>query len=401
MKYIVVVPDGAADRPIEKLGGKTPLEAAHTTNMDYLAQNGSQGLLHSIPKGMAPGSEIGNLSLLGYRPDKYFTGRAPLEAANLGLDLADNEIAFRCNLVTIYEGVMKDYSAGHISTDEAETIIKTLNENIPEDDVNFYVGKSYRHLMILKTHAFKNFAKLKCIPPHDILDKKIAKHLPQGGPEALILLKLMERAQKILSNHPTNQVRADLGDNPANAIWLWGQGIKPQLPSFKELYGLNGSIISAVDLVNGIGRLAGLEVISVPGVTGYYDTNYRGKAEYALKSLKEKDFVFIHVEAPDEASHNGDLQAKIAAIEAIDRDIIGTILNHFGPHDDIRILVLPDHPTPVELRTHTSHPVPFVMYGKGIASDGQIAYNERSAERTQVIFDNGQALMERFINKYV
>lgn len=401
MKYIVIVPDGMADQPIEELGNKTPLEVAHTTNMDYLAQNGEQGLLHSIPKGMAPGSEIGNLSLLGYRPDKYFTGRAPLEAANLGIDIAENEIAFRCNLVTIDEGVMKDYSAGHISSQEAATLIEALDKNIPDNAVTFYAGKSYRHLMILKTHAVKNYNAIKCTPPHDILDKKIEKYLPQGGPESLTLLKLMEQAQQILTNHPTNQVRTDLGDNPANSIWLWGQGTKPELPLFKEMFGLEGSIISAVDLVNGIGRIAGLDVVSVPGATGYYDTNYKGKADYAIESLKEKDFVFIHVEAPDEAGHNGDIKAKIAAIEAIDRDIVGTILNYFDQHDDMRIIVLPDHPTPVKLRTHTSDPVPFVIYGKGIASDKQSVYNERSAKETKVIFKDGESLMERFTNKYI
>lgn len=401
MKYIVIVPDGMADEPIEELNNKTPLEVAHTTNMDYLAQHGAQGLLHTIPKGMHPGSEIGNLSLLGYRPDKYFTGRAPLEAANLGIDLADDQIAFRCNLVTIYDGVMKDYSAGHISSQEAATLIESLDQKIPDQNVSFYAGKSYRHLMILKTHAVKNFAAIKCVPPHDILDQKIERYLPKGGAESLTLLKLMERSQKILADHPTNQVRTDLGDNPGNSIWLWGQGTKPQLPAFKEMYGLDGSIISAVDLVNGIGRLAGLNVISVPGATGYYDTNYKGKADYALDSLKEKDFVYIHIEAPDEAGHNGDVKAKIASIEAIDQHIVGTILNRFDPHDDVRILVYPDHPTPVKLRTHTNDPVPFVLYGKGIASDGQTVYNEVSAKQTKVVFKDGEALMSRFTNKYV
>ncbi|HSV42996.1 MAG TPA: cofactor-independent phosphoglycerate mutase, partial [Candidatus Bathyarchaeia archaeon] len=387
MKYIIIVPDGMADNPMAELQNKTPLEVARTTNMDYLAKHGTQGLLHSIPKGMAPGSEIGNLSLLGYRPDKYFTGRAPLEAANLGIDLADNQIAFRCNLVALDETIMRDYSAGHISNEEAATLIEALNQQTPEDNVRFYAGKSYRHLMILTTHSVKQFAAIRCTPPHDIIGKDIQKYLPKGGNEALFLLKLMERSRDILGKHPINQVRVDLGDNPGNAIWLWGQGIKPQLPSFQELYGLKGAIISAVDLVNGIGRLAGLEIITVPGATGYYDTNYKGKAEYALAALKNNDFVFIHIEAPDEAGHNGDAKAKIAAIEAIDQDIVGTVLNHFGPHDEVRIMVLPDHPTPVELRTHTSEPVPLVMYGKGIAHNGQFEYNERSGRSAQNVFN--------------
>jgi len=401
MKHIIIVPDGMADEPIEELGQKTPLEVARTTNMDYLAKNGQQGLLHTIPKGMHPGSEIGNLSLLGYRPDKYFTGRAPLEAANLGIDLQPDETVFRCNLVTIYDEVMTDYSAGHISSKEAATLIESLNQGVPEDFVRFYAGKSYRHLMVLKTHAVKPYIAIHCTPPHDILGKRIEKFLPRGNAEAQTLLKLMERSKKIFENHPTNQVRVDLGTNPATSIWLWGQGTKPRLPAFRDLYGLDGAIISAVDLVNGIGRLAGLEVISVPGATGYYDTNYKGKAEYALKALETKDFVFIHIEAPDEAGHNGDAKAKIASIEAIDRDILGTILNHFATHDDVRILVLPDHPTPVKKRTHTPDPIPFVMYGKAVATNGQNVYNERSAKAARLVIKDGEELMRRFTNRNV
>lgn len=400
MKYIIVVPDGMADEPIKEIGGKTPLEAALTPNMDYLAKNGAQGLIHTVPKGMHPGSEIGNLSLLGYRPEHYFTGRAPLEAANLGIDLADDEVAFRCNLVTIHENRMVDYSAGHITSEEAAILIDALNQGMAEPNIRFYAGKSYRHLAVIKTHAVKNFLGVACTPPHDISGKDIKHYLPHEGPEALMLLKLMEKAQAILAAHPVNQVRLDLGDHPANAIWLWGQGIRPDLPLFKELYGVNGAIISAVDLINGIGRLAGLTVISVPGATGYYDTNYKGKADYALQALKHHDFVFIHIEAPDEAGHNGDLKAKIAAIEAIDKDVLGTILNYFDPRDDVRVLVVPDHPTPVKRQTHTREPVPFLIYGKGISADGQTAYNERSAENSHVVFGDGQTLMERFINKY-
>ncbi|MEW5895774.1 MAG: cofactor-independent phosphoglycerate mutase [Candidatus Omnitrophota bacterium] len=400
MKYIIIVPDGMADNPIEELGDRTPLEAAHSINMDFMAKEGAQGILHSIPKGMHPGSEIGNLSLLGYSPDKYFSGRAPLEAANMGIELKDDEIAFRCNFVTLDSNRMKDYSAGHISSKEAATLIDKLNENVPEKNVRFYTGKSYRHLMILQTPLVKNYVGVQCTPPHDILGKDIGKYLPKGSKEALFLLKIMERSQQILSQHPTNQVRIDLGDNPANSIWLWGQGLKTKLPKFKELYGIEGAIISAVDLVNGIGILAGLQIIKVPGATGYYDTDYRAKAEYALKALKKNDLVFIHIEAPDEAGHNGDLKAKIQAIESIDKDIVGTILNHFNPHDDFRILILPDHPTPVKLRTHTSDPVPFLIFGKGISRDGAIEYSERSAKSTGKIFKDGQALMENFINKY-
>jgi len=400
MKYIVIVPDGMADNPIESLGDKTPLEVSHRSNMNYLSQSGSVGLVQTIPDKMKPGSEIGNLSLLGYNPAEHFSGRAPLEAANLGIKLADDEIAFRCNLVTIVDSKMEDYSAGHISSKEAATLIAALTEQMDEKDVRFIAGKSYRHLMIMKTTHFKDLVKIKCEPPHDILGKNINKYLPQST-AAIAILRIMEKSRRILEGHPINKVRIDLGENPANMIWLWGQGGKPQLPSFKEKFGVEGAIISAVDLVNGIGRLAGLEVIDVPGITGYYDTNYLGKGEYALQALKKKDFVFIHIEGPDEAGHNGDAKAKISCIEHIDREIVGPILANFGKYDDVRIMVLPDHPTPVALRTHTSDPVPFVMYGKGLPLDTCEEFGEREAAKKGLKFKNGEELMNFFMNRYL
>ncbi|MCK5180075.1 MAG: 2,3-bisphosphoglycerate-independent phosphoglycerate mutase, partial [Candidatus Omnitrophica bacterium] len=307
---------------------------------------------------------------------------------------------FRCNLVTIIDNKMLDYSAGHIKTKEASLLIGALNEKIDLDGVKFYPGKSYRHLLVLKVRNLKTYCDIQTTPPHDILNKDIKPHLPKG-PESEMLLKLMEKSRDIFENHSVNEVRIDLGENPANMIWLWGQGIRPKLPSFKEKFGVTGSVISAVDLVNGIGRLAGLDVIDVPGITGYYDTNYLGKAEYAIESLKHKDFVYIHVEAPDEAGHNGDIKAKIAAIERIDRDIVGTILNHYGEHANVRILVLPDHPTPVKLRTHTSDPVPFVMYGKGIAHDGSQEYSETIGTKNGLKFESGETLIDHFMTKYL
>ncbi len=400
MKYIVIVPDGMADRPIEELGNKTPLEAARTTNMDYLAQHGSTGMIQTIPHKMKPGSDIGNMALLGYDPRKCHSGRAPLEAANLNVTLADDEVAFRCNLVTVTDNKMLDYSAGHINTKEASLLIDALNEEMDLDDVKFYPGKSYRHLLVLKVRKPKLYCAIETTPPHDILNQEIKPHLPQG-PESEMLLKLMEKSKDIFEKHSVNKVRIDLGESPANMIWLWGQGTRPHLPSFKEKFGVKGSVISAVDLVNGIGRLAGLEIVDVPGATGYYDTDYLGKAQYALESLKQRDFVYVHIEAPDEAGHNGDVKAKIAAIEQIDKDIVGTVLNHYGEHDNVRILVLPDHPTPVKLRTHTSDPVPFVMYGKGIAHDGSQEYSETAAERNELKFESGEALMDHFMTKYL
>ncbi len=396
MKYIIVVPDGMADYPIKEIGDKTPLEVAHTTNMDYMAQNGFVGLVKTIPDKMPPGSDIGNLSLMGYDPRKYFSGRAALEAASLNIDLADDEIVFRCNLVTIAGGKMVDYSAGHISTKEAETLINALNEQLQSPEVKFYLGKSYRHLMVLKTRYKNDFAKIKCIPPHDILGQDIEKYLPRGK-QAKLLLNLMEKSKVILENHSINQVRVDLKEDPANMIWLWGQGTRPQLPLFTEKFGVKGSVISAVDLVNGIGKLAGLDAVSVPGVTGYYDTNYAGKAQYALNTLKKKDFVYIHVEATDEAGHNGDLKMKIACIERIDREVIGPILNHFNTQDDFRILVVPDHATPIKKRTHSDEPVCFLMYGKGVLKDTAERCTETSAAEKGLKFTSGEALIEYFM----
>jgi len=397
MKYIVIVPDGMADHPIEELGNKTPLEVAHTTNMDYLAQHGRTGLVKTIPDGMHPGSDIGNMSLLGYNPETSHTGRAPLEAANLDIHLKENEIAVRCNLVTVTDDKMIDYSAGHISTKEASLLVDALNAEIDLEGVRFYTGKSYRHLLVLTVRDPETYLNIKTIPPHDILGKEIKSYLPQGH-ESEMLLKLMEKSKSILEKHSVNTVRLDLQENPANMIWLWGQGTKPKLEAFQEKYGLNGAMISAVDLVNGIGRLAGLEIIDVPGITGYYDTDYSAKAEYALNALKSHDFVFVHVEAPDEAGHNGDAKAKIEAIENIDKKIVGPMLNAFDQHE-VRILVLPDHPTPVALRTHTNEPVGFVMFGKGIDHDDSQEYSETVTNEQGLKFESGEALMEYFTKK--
>jgi len=412
MKYIVIVPDGMWDQPIEELGQKTPLEVSHRTNMDYMAKNGMTGLIKTIPDNFKPGSEIGNLSLMGYKPEDHFTGRAPLEAANLGIELAEDEIAFRCNLVTIVGspqgglsgqretngGKMADYSAGHISTLEAAQLITTLNEKIAEPDIKFYPGQSYRHLLVIKSRNVAELMKVQCMPPHDIINQDIKKHVPNGS-MATTLLKFMEKANRILAEHPINNVRVDLKENPASHIWLWGQGTKPNLPSFKDKFGVEGGIISAVDLINGIGRLAGLEVIKVPGITGYYDTNYLGKGEYAIECLRKKDFVFVHIEGPDEAGHNGDYKAKIHCIEHIDREIIGPILRHFEKVTDMRIVVLPDHPTPVKLRTHTRDNVGFVMLGKGITPDESTEYTETSCKNRGLKFNNGEEFMEYFMRK--
>ncbi len=395
MKFIVLVPDGAADEPVAQLGGKTPLEAAKTPNMDYLASQGISGLVKTIPDGMSPGSDVGNLALMGYDPNVNFSGRAPLEAASMGIQLRNDEIAFRCNLITEKNGVMDDYSAGHIPSDEAKELIDNLQSAIDWPDVRFYPGKSYRHLMVLKAMSTDQMLKVKTVAPHDILNQAIKEYLPSGA-HCEILLNLMEKSKSILSGQQVNKVRLDLNEKPANMIWLWGQGARPNLPRFKDQYGLTGSVISAVDLVNGIGVLAGLEIISVPGANGYYDTNYKGKAQYALESLKKHDFVYVHVESPDEAGHNGDFQAKLECIEKFDNFVVGTIREYLKTNSDVRVLISPDHPTPVGKRTHTRNPVPFVMYGKDVQSNGAKDYSETEGARLGVKFNSGKDMIKQF-----
>jgi len=398
MKYIVLVPDGLADEPLKELGGKTPMEAAQTPNMDFLAQHGFSGLAQTIPDGMPPGSDIGNLSLMGYDPHKNFSGRASLEAANLGIKLKDDEVVFRCNLVTIKDKKMDDYSAGHISSDEARNLIEHLERAIDWPDVRFYPGKSYRHLMVIKTINVLAMLKIKTTPPHDIINQSIKSYLP-NGPQSDVLLKIMDSSKAVLEKHQINKIREESGENPANMIWLWGQGARPNLPSFKEQYGLTGAVISAVDLVNGIGRLAGLDVIDVPGANGYYDTNYKGKADYALESLKKHDFVYVHVEATDEAGHNGDWKAKTECCEHFDKKVVGTFLKAYGKAKDVRILVCPDHPTPVARRVHDRAPVPFIMWGDGITSNGTKEYSEKAASAIGLKFKSGQELIQFFLRK--
>ncbi|MFA5145136.1 MAG: cofactor-independent phosphoglycerate mutase [Candidatus Omnitrophota bacterium] len=397
MKYIVLVGDGMADYPIKELSDRTPLEAGRTPNMDFIAKHGILGRVRTIPKGMSPASDVANISILGYDPQQFYTGRGPLEAANLGIDLKENEVAFRCNLVTASGDTLVDYSAGHISSKEAEILIRFIDKSLGTDWIKFFPGVSYRHLMLIKKEQDHRLDGLKCKPPHDITGQSISANLPEGDGAGAII-KLMEESRKVLENHEINLVRIDLKENPANMIWLWGQGKKPVMPKFKEKYGLKGSVISAVDLIKGLGRILGLEVINVPGATGYYDTDYEGKARAALKSLEDKDFVFVHVEAPDEAGHNGDLREKISAIERFDQLVVGTILNAFKRKKNFRILVLPDHATPVSVKTHTAEPVLFGMFGKDIIAKGFLNYSEKEAEKSSLCFEKGPELMGYFIN---
>jgi 2,3-bisphosphoglycerate-independent phosphoglycerate mutase len=375
MKYVFFVPDGAADYPVHELDGKTPLEYAETPNLDFLAREGRGGLVQTIPEGMGSGSDIATLSLMGYDPREYYTGRGPLEAAYRGIRLRPGELAFRCNLVTESDGLLVDYSAGHISTEEATVLIETLDRELGGSFARFYPGVSYRHLLILLEGGSD---KTVCRPPHDVLDKPMNEVLPSGE-GAGILVDLMEKAKPILAAHEINRGRIADGKNPANMIWPWGQGTAPRLIPFKERFGLSGAVISAVDVIKGIGYYMGLRVIEVPGATGYFDTDYEAKARFALKALEDTDFVFIHAEAPDEAGHEGLAAEKVKALENFDARLVAPVLEGLGKYGDYRIIVSPDHETPLEKRTHTRGPVPFVLYETGGESDGMAAYSEREA----------------------
>jgi 2,3-bisphosphoglycerate-independent phosphoglycerate mutase len=399
VKYAILVGDGMSDYPIQDLENKTPLEVAKIPNMNDIATQGRLGLVKTVPRGMKPASDIANLSILGYDPKTYYSGRGPLEAANIGIEIGQDEVAFRCNLVTISNDTMADYSAGHISEKESKELLEYLNEKLSSDKVRFYHGTSYRNLVVIKTRSLdelSDFMKTACTPPHDISDNDIKGHLPKGRGAAL-LTELMQSSRAILERHEINKVRLDLKENPANMIWLWGQGTNPNMPSFKGMFGVDGAVISAVDLVNGIGKLTGLEIVKVPGATGYYDTNYQGKGEYAVNCLKSKDFVFVHVEAPDEAGHNGDLRAKITAIENFDKFVVGAVWRHLKETEDYRILVLADHATPVSVKTHVSDPAPFVMAGKGIEHNGYETYSEANARLSGILIKSGAALTASFI----
>jgi 2,3-bisphosphoglycerate-independent phosphoglycerate mutase len=418
MKYVVIVGDGMADYPVEGLKGKTPLMVAKTPHMDWMAKHGEVGLVRTVPEGFNPGSEIANLSIFGYDPVRYYTGRGPLEAASLGIKLQPGDIAFRCNLVTLQgEGdktIMVDFAAGHITNDEARKIIFDLNQEMGTEEIRFYAGVSYRHLMVLKNGAgrFSNLERLELVPPHDILDKKIFPFLPEmEGKDkfrnseksgAAEILSLMSRSRQLLKNHPVNLLREKKGLRPANSIWLWGQGRSPRMTTLKERFGVDGYVISAVHLLKGIGIYAGLEVLEVPGATGYFDTNYDGKAQYALSGLKKKDLVYVHVEAPDEAGHMGDPRLKIEAIEVFDEKIVGAILKGMNDFRSYRVMVLPDHPTPISLRTHTADPVPFVIYSnKGGAKNGEIeSFDEDSVRQSRIFVQKGFELIERFLNPH-
>jgi 2,3-bisphosphoglycerate-independent phosphoglycerate mutase len=400
MKYIVLVGDGMADRPLKELGGMTPLQKASTPNMDRLAREGIIGSVRTVPKGLHPGSDIANLSILGYDPKLFYTGRAPLEAASMGVELRDADVAYRCNLVTLRynkektRAVMEDYSGGHVSTDEAAVLIQDIDKELGTGDIRFYPGVSYRHLMVWRDGALK----VECVPPHDIIGKDICDYLPTGYGEE-VLRKIMMDSVGILTSHSVNRERIAAGKKPANSVWLWGQGKKPSIPRFKEKYNLDGALVSAVDLTKGLGVYAGFEILKVPGVTGYLDTNYKGKAEYSLRALEKVDLVYVHVEAPDEAGHSGNCVDKVKAIEDFDALVVGAIINGARSFQEYRILLMPDHATPIEAKTHTDEPIPFVIYdSRAIRNNEGAAFDESIVERKNImVVEEGYTLMDYFI----
>jgi 2,3-bisphosphoglycerate-independent phosphoglycerate mutase len=400
MKYMVLIGDGMADRPLPELDGRTPLQAAFTPNMDRMARDGITGRVRTVPKGFSPGSDVANLTILGYDPRQYYSGRAPIEAASMGIKLQDDDVAYRCNLVTLKynkdrtKAVMDDYSAGHITSEEASELIRAIDAQLGGGPMEFFPGVSYRHLMVWH----KGIADVECTPPHDISGKEVTDYLPVGKGEAGVR-EIMMRAGGILDGHPVNRARVGNGKRPANAIWLWGQGRKLKIPLFKERFGVEGSLVSAVDLMRGLGVSAGFEILKVPGITGYIDTNYQGKAEAALESLNHNDIAYIHVEAPDEAGHMGKCTDKVKALEDFDRLVVGRVMQGMEGFDSYRILLLPDHATPLAIRTHTEEPVPFAIFGTDMKRRKEgAAFDEALATREDaVVFEEGHLLMEFFI----
>ncbi len=403
MKYVLVLPDGVADRPIEELGGRTPLQVAQHPNMDWIAAHGITGLAKTIPDGLPPGSDVGCMSVFGFDPRTYYTGRAPLEAAAQGIHLGDSDVVFRCNTVTTEGGILADYSAGHIESADSAELIHALDKRLGRDGVRFHPGVSYRHLAVVASGewgvASGELAKTTCTPPHDISGRPIAPHWPRGA-GAERLTSIMKESVGILKDHPVNTRRAREGKRPATMVWFWGQGTRARLPSFRETFGLSGGCISAVDIVRGLGTLVGLDIVKVPGITGYFDTNYRGKAEYALKALEDRDFMLVHIESTDEAGHMGDVQKKIEAIEATDRLVVGTLLGGLKQRGEpYAIMVVPDHPTSTAIKTHIAEPVPFAIYATGGPKDAVATYDEVAVQRSEKRFEEGHQLMPFFLQQ--
>lgn len=404
MKYIVVLGDGMADYPLPELGGKTPLQYARKSNIDALARRAEVGLCRTVPQGFQPGSDVANLSVMGYDPHTCYTGRSPLEAVSIGIDLAPTDVTLRCNLVTLsdepkYEDrTMLDYSAGEISTEEAAELIAFLKEHFYSEKFTLYRGVSYRHCLVVKNGTIGH----SLTPPHDITGKEIRNFLPKG-PMGEQYLDMMKRSAELLADHPVNRARVAAGKRPANSVWFWGEGTKPALENFEKKFGKKGGVISAVDLVKGIGILAGMKIIDVPGATGNYDTNFEGKADAALHALLHDglDFVYIHMEAPDECGHQGDVAHKVFSIEQIDEKVVQRLYGALSAAgEDFNMLICPDHPTPIEVRTHVSDPVPYLLYSsRHERGNGADCYDEASAKATGKFIENGWELMPKLLSE--
>lgn len=400
MKYVVVLYDGMADYPVPALNGKTPMMCAKKPNFDSLAQKSEVGLIRTVAAGLKPGSDVANMSVMGFDPKKYYTGRSPLEAVSIGVNLGDDDVTLRCNLVTVsdeenYEDkTMVDYSAGDISTEEAAEIIKSVQEHFGNEIYTYYSGVQYRHCLVVKngTTDLGNMT-----PPHDISGRVVGPYLSTSE-NAKELIDMMKRSYDFLMKHPVNQKRIARGERPANSIWLWGEGKKPILPTFESLYGKKGAVISAVDLLKGIAISAGMEAPEVEGATGYIDTNFVGKAEEAVKQLKDgKDFVYVHFEAPDECGHRNEPENKVRSIELIDELVLPVILKGLEEYDDYKIMILPDHPTPITTMTHASDPVPYMIYHKKGEINGVETINEETAKQTGNFVENGPSIMSHFL----
>ena len=400
MKYVVVLYDGMADYPVPALGGKTPMMVAKKPNLDYLAQRAEVGLVRTVAEGLKPGSDVANMSVMGFDPMKYYTGRSPLEAASIGIDMKPTDVSLRCNLVTLSqddkpyeEKTIEDYCADDISTEEAAELIKTIEEKLGTDEFKFYSGVSYRHCLIWKngTTELGNMT-----PPHDITGKVITDYLSTAE-NAKPLIEMMKKSYDILKDHPVNLARIARGKRPANSIWLWGEGTRPSISTFEEIYHIKGGVVSAVDLIKGIGRCAEMEVAEVEGATGYIDTNFEGKANAALDLLERNDLVYIHFEATDECGHRNEPENKVRAIELIDERVLPILFEGLKKYDDYKIMVLPDHPTPIVTRTHASDPVPYLIYHKNKEVDGVNTINEETAKATGNFIDFGPSIMPRFL----
>ena len=401
MKYILIVGDGMADYPVPELGNKTPLQVANKPNMDMVATKGRNGLLKTVPNSLTPGSGTAILSVLGYDPTRYYTGRGPFEAAARKIKIGKNDVVYRCNTITEKDGKIVDYSAGHITSSESCQLIEALKIELEKPDyVDFFAGLGYRHFLILRDYL--NDEIVEFTPPHDAIGEEISELLPraktvEAKSTADMLSKMILESKEVLENHPVNVARRNSGKRPGNLIWPWGGGKTPVMPSFREKYGVSSAVISAVDLVKGIGVYAKMKIVEVPNVTGLYDTNYEGKADFALEALEQHDLVFVHVEAPDEAGHSKDYALKVRTIEDLDKRLIGRLLD--GLKEPCAVAVLPDHPTPIKIGTHTRDPVPFAIYNPTVEGDHVKQFDEDSAKNGCAGLLEGEAFMELFLGK--